>query len=112
MAIGLSVALSLPAYAAADGPHGPFMVDLWPAIGIYRFLGRDFAKLGLPSADPNAATAVRAIIMTVFCLALSLSRAICNKFPQLLPISELCWYIGLSGLAGALSWLSLSLVKK
>lgn len=60
-----------------------------------------FAKLGLQKVDPTLATTVRVVIMTVFFLVVS---AMTGKIGLPLDKKDLMW-IGLSGLAGALSWL-------
>jgi len=64
-----------------------------------------FGKIGLEGVDTNTATAIRAVIMAVF---LILVIAVQGKFSELSTIIEnhkAIFYIVLSGLAGALSWL-------
>jgi transporter family protein len=62
-----------------------------------------FAKIGLQGVDSNVATAVRAVIMTVFIIGFVIAI---GKGPQLtqLPSKDMV-YIVLSGVAGAISWL-------
>jgi len=62
-----------------------------------------FAKVGLQNVDPDVATAVRAVVMALFILALVVSL---GKGPQLAQLtSREAAFIILSGVAGALSWL-------
>ena len=62
-----------------------------------------FAKVGLQGVDSNVATAVRAIVMTVFIVGFVVAM---GKGPQLTQLtSKDMAYIVLSGVAGAVSWL-------
>ena len=62
-----------------------------------------FAKIGLQGVDSNVATAVRAVIMTVFIVGFVIAT---GKGPQLTQLtSKNMIYIVLSGVAGAISWL-------
>lgn len=62
-----------------------------------------FAKVGLQGVDSNVATAVRAIVMTVFIVGFVVAI---GKGPQLTQLtSKNMMYIVLSGVAGAISWL-------
>jgi transporter family protein len=62
-----------------------------------------FAKVGLQGVDSNVATAVRAIVMTVFVVGFVVAM---GKGPQLTQLtSKDMAYIVLSGVAGAISWL-------
>ena len=62
-----------------------------------------FAKVGLQGVDSNVATAVRAIVMTVFIVGFVVAM---GKGPQLTQLtSKDMAYIVLSGVAGAISWL-------
>ena len=64
-----------------------------------------FAKLGLKSIDGTLATTIRAIIMTLFLLLVSVSLKKFNGF-SFQSLSNREWMlIALSGIAGALSWL-------
>jgi len=61
------------------------------------------AKIGLQGVDSTVATAVRAIVMTLFTVIFVIST---GKGPQLTqPSSKQMGFIILSGIAGALSWL-------
>jgi len=62
-----------------------------------------FAKIGLQGVDSNVATAVRAIVMTVFMVGFVIAI---GKGPQLTQLtSKDMIFIVLSGVAGAISWL-------
>jgi len=62
-----------------------------------------FAKVGLQGVDSNVATAVRAIVMTVFMVGFVVAM---GKGPQLTQLtSKDMVFIVLSGVAGAISWL-------
>ncbi len=64
-----------------------------------------FGKIGLQGIDTNTATAIRAVIMALFLIGLMLIE---GKFHEIKPIllnSKALFYIVLSGVAGALSWL-------
>jgi transporter family protein len=62
-----------------------------------------FAKVGLQGVDSNVATAVRAIVMTVFMVGFVIAI---GKSPQLTQLtSKDMIFIVLSGVAGAISWL-------
>ncbi len=64
-----------------------------------------FGKIGLQGVDTNTATAIRAVIMAAFLFVLILFQ---GKFHDIKPIIEnnkAFFYIILSGIAGALSWL-------
>jgi transporter family protein len=62
-----------------------------------------FAKIGLQNVDSDVATAIRAIVMAVFIIALVISIGKGPKIVQL--TSKEAAFILLSGVAGALSWL-------
>jgi transporter family protein len=62
-----------------------------------------FAKVGLQGVDSNVATAVRAIVMTVFVVGFVVAM---GKGPQLTQLTgKDMIFIMLSGVAGAISWL-------
>lgn len=64
-----------------------------------------FAKIGLEGVDTTFATTLRAIIMAVFLVVVSLSL---GKFDLgNLPPGKALLFIALSGIAGALSWLAM-----
>lgn len=62
-----------------------------------------FGKIGITKIDTTLATTVRAVIMAVFLVVVSISL---GKWPLLKTLhSNALLYIIFSGLAGALSWL-------
>jgi len=64
-----------------------------------------FGKVGLQGIDTTLATTVRAIIMAVFLVVVSLGL---GKFSfASLPHGKALLFITLSGIAGALSWLAM-----
>lgn len=64
-----------------------------------------FAKIGLEGVDTTFATTLRAIVMAVFLIVVTLSL---GKFDLgNLPPSKALFFIALSGIAGALSWLAM-----
>jgi len=71
-----------------------------------------FGKIGLKDIDSNTATAIRAVIMAIFLVAIIISQGKLIVAKQVVgqPIPML--YIILSGIAGALSWLFYFLALK
>lgn len=64
-----------------------------------------FAKIGLEGVDTTFATTLRAIVMAVFLIVVALSL---GKFDLgNLPPGRALFFITLSGIAGALSWLAM-----
>ena len=62
-----------------------------------------FGKIGIAGIDPTLATTVRAIIMATF---LAIVTLLSGKWQTVSTISgKLLFFIALSGIAGALSWL-------
>jgi transporter family protein len=69
-----------------------------------------FGKIGLKDVDSTLATTVRAVVMAVFLVAVSLSF---SKFSLLETLSGKAFaFIALSGIAGAISWLFYFLALK
>jgi transporter family protein len=64
-----------------------------------------FAKIGLQSVDTNLATAIRAFIMFVFLFIVILIQGKLSEISSFFSTSKVFWFIILSGIAGALSWL-------
>ena len=65
-----------------------------------------FAKLGLQNVDPTLATTLRALIMAMFLLMVSLLLGKFNGFAISTSLSAKEWaLLSLAGIAGALSWL-------
>lgn len=64
-----------------------------------------FGKIGLQGIDTTLATTLRAVIMAVFLLAVSLGLGKIDLGS--LPHGRALLFIALSGIAGALSWLAM-----
>ena len=64
-----------------------------------------FGKIGLQNIDTNTATAIRAIIMAIFLTAIVLIEGKLHDFRTIFINNKTIFYIVLSGIAGALSWL-------
>lgn len=72
-----------------------------------------FGKVGLQSVDANTATAIRAIVMAVFLVALViLKQGNFEHFSDILANKRALIFIVLSGIVGALSWLFYFLALK
>jgi transporter family protein len=63
-----------------------------------------FAKVGLQNVDTNVATTVRAFIMFLFLTGVIFIQGKMNLIPQFFN-SKVAFFIVLSGIVGALSWL-------
>ncbi len=64
-----------------------------------------FGKMGLQGIDSNTATAIRAGVMFLFLMGLILIQGKLHDIKPILLNSRALFYIILSGIAGALSWL-------
>ena len=64
-----------------------------------------FGKIGLEGIDTNVATTIRAVIMALFLVGLILIQGKLKDIRPILFNSKALFYIVLSGIAGALSWL-------
>lgn len=64
-----------------------------------------FGKIGLQSLDANTATAIRAVIMAIFLIAVVAFQGNLKQIPVVLADKRALAFIALSGIAGALSWL-------
>jgi len=64
-----------------------------------------FAKIGLQGIDTNTATAIRAVIMAIFLVGVIIIQGKIDDVKPILLNSKALFYIVLSGVAGALSWL-------
>jgi transporter family protein len=71
-----------------------------------------FGKMGLQGIDTNTATAIRAVIMALFLIGLLLVQGNLHEIKPILQNSEALYFIVLSGIAGALSWLFYFLALK
>jgi bacterial/archaeal transporter family protein len=70
---------------------------------IFASLVAIFGKVGLKDVDSTLATTIRAVVMAVFLIIVSLSLGKSNLLTTF--DSKALGYIVLSGIAGALSWL-------
>ena len=64
-----------------------------------------FGKIGLQGLDTNTATAIRAVIMAVFLIGVIVVQGKLENIAPILADHKALFYIVLSGVAGALSWL-------
>lgn len=64
-----------------------------------------FGKIGLQNVDSHTATAIRAIVMAVFLIAIVFIEGKLTNFKTIIINNKAMFYIVLSGIAGALSWL-------
>ena len=71
-----------------------------------------FSKLGVSSLPASLATSVRAIIMAVFLVIVSLSRGDFSNMQQLLSQRNNLLFLVFSGVAGAMLWLFLNMALK
>jgi transporter family protein len=71
-----------------------------------------FGKMGLQGIDTNTATAIRAVIMALFLIGLLLIQGNLHEIKPILLNSQALYFIVLSGIAGALSWLFYFLALK
>lgn len=71
-----------------------------------------FGKIGLTNIDSTAATAVRAVIMAVFLVAVTCVQGNIETISTVLTSKKAFLFITLSGLAGAGSWLFYFLALK
>jgi bacterial/archaeal transporter family protein len=71
-----------------------------------------FGKIGLAGLDTNTATAIRAVIMAIFLIAVVLIEGKLTKVGEIFANRPAMFYIALSGIAGAMSWLFYFLALK
>ncbi|MDF2926732.1 MAG: EamA family transporter [Paenibacillaceae bacterium] len=64
-----------------------------------------FGKIGLANVDANTATALRAVIMAAFLVAVVLFEGKLSQLPAIFANKKAIAFIAFSGVAGALSWL-------
>src|SRR3989344_3388392 len=71
-----------------------------------------FGKLGLKNIDSTTATAIRSIVMALFLVIVVFAQKKFNEIFSIFANSRALYYIVLSGVAGALSWLFYFLALK
>lgn len=71
-----------------------------------------FGKIGLQTVDANTATAIRAIIMALFLVAVVVFQGNVKQIPAIIADKRTITFIVLSGMAGAASWLFYFLALK
>jgi len=71
-----------------------------------------FGKIGLQKIDANTATAIRAVIMASFLIVVILVEGKLSQISSIVSNTNAMFYITLSGIAGALSWLFYFLALK
>lgn len=64
-----------------------------------------FGKMGLQHLDANTATAIRAVIMALFLAGVVVVQGKLNLISEIIENRKALFFIALSGIAGALSWL-------
>lgn len=64
-----------------------------------------FGKMGLQHLDANTATAIRAVIMALFLVGVVVVQGKINLISEIIENRKALFFIALSGIAGALSWL-------
>ena len=64
-----------------------------------------FGKMGLQHLDANTATAIRAVIMALFLVGVVAVQGKFNLISEIIENRKALFFIALSGIAGALSWL-------
>jgi bacterial/archaeal transporter family protein len=64
-----------------------------------------FGKIGLNGLDANTATAIRSVIMALFMIGVVLYEGKMSELGNILENKRALFYIALTGIAGALSWM-------
>jgi transporter family protein len=64
-----------------------------------------FGKIGLQGIDANTSTAIRAVIMALFLVGVIILQGKLKDVKPILENTTALWFIVLSAIAGALSWL-------
>lgn len=64
-----------------------------------------FGKIGLQHLDANTATAIRAVMMALFLVGVVVVQGKLNLISEIIENRKALFFIALSGIAGALSWL-------
>lgn len=85
------------------------MQQLWLVFALLSAVGAAlvaiFGKIGLQGVDSHVATTIRALVMFIFLFAVIAIEGKLSATIQSFTNSKLIFYIVLSGIAGALSWL-------
>lgn len=71
-----------------------------------------FGKVGLEKLDSTTATAVRAVVMAIFLIGVVAIQGKFGKVHEIIANHKALYYIILSGVAGALSWIFYFLALK
>jgi transporter family protein len=71
-----------------------------------------FGKIGLQGIDSNTATTIRAVIMAVFLIGLIIIQGKLGNIKPIMENHKALFFIILSGIVGALSWLFYFLALK
>ncbi len=71
-----------------------------------------FGKIGLQDIDSNTATAIRAVIMSLFLFGVVAVQGNLARIPEIIGDKKALFFITLSGVAGATSWLFYFLALK
>lgn len=71
-----------------------------------------FAKIGLKEVDANTATMIRSLVMFLFLVGVILLQGKLNLIAGFFSDKKIFYFIVLSGIAGALSWLFYFLALK
>ena len=64
-----------------------------------------FAKIGLEGVDANIASGIRAIVMVLVILGVTLFTGKLSEIPEVIRNGKALFYIVLGGIAGGLSWI-------
>lgn len=71
-----------------------------------------FTKLGIKNLSPSMATTLRAIIMAVFLMIVSLVKGDLNNISSVMEHKKDLLFLVFAGISGALSWLFLNIALK
>lgn len=71
-----------------------------------------FGKMGLKTVDSNTATAVRSVIMSLFLILVVIFQGNLHKIPIIFEDKKSLFFIILTGVAGATSWIFYFLALK
>ncbi|NMB48536.1 EamA family transporter [Candidatus Kuenenbacteria bacterium] len=84
-------------------------MNMWIIFGllaaVFAALVAIFGKMGLHDIDTTTATTMRAIVMAIFLVVVILIQGKIGHIEEIITNKKALYYIVLSGVAGALSWL-------